>query len=259
MKTIILAGGLGTRISEETETKPKPMVLIDEYPIIWHIMQVYALQGFNEFVIALGYKGEVIKRWIKDLIELDGSFTLDMPSGTFTNLNRNTSKVSKITALETGLNSLTGKRISICMQKIGRERVFATYGDGIGNVNLNRLLETHIKSKKLATLTAVRPAARFGFLEIDQNNGVSHFGEKNQMDAGWINGGFFVLEPEILEMLGQENESFESGLLTQLAANNQLNAYMHEGFWQPMDTLREKQELSKLAEKEIPDWFENIL
>jgi glucose-1-phosphate cytidylyltransferase len=259
MKTIILAGGFGTRISEETETKPKPMVLIDEHPILWHIMQVYALQGYRDFVIALGYKGEVIKRWIKDLIELDGSFTVNMEQGEFKSLNRNYSRISTITALETGLNSLTGKRIKTCMQEIGNERVFATYGDGVGNVNLQELLKSHTESKKLVTLTAVRPAARFGFLEITEGNKVKHFGEKNQMDAGWINGGFFVIEPEVIEMFGEENDSFESGLLSRLAQMDELNAYKHEGFWRPMDTLRERQELARLAEKEIPDWFENLL
>ena len=259
MKTLILAGGLGTRIAEETESKPKPMVLIDEHPILWHIMQIYALQGFNDFVIALGYKGDIIKRWIKDLFELDGSFTIQMSTGNVNNFEKKLSQNFSITALETGISSLTGKRIKISMQKIGNERIFATYGDGLGNINLNELLSQHIKSKKLVTLTAVRPAARFGYLEIDQDNSIRHFGEKNQMDAGWINGGFFVIEPEVAELIGNENESFESGLLTRLAGNNLLGAYKHNGFWRPMDTLREKQELSALAEKSVPDWFENLL
>ena len=255
MKTIILAGGLGTRLAEETDSKPKPMVMLDENPILWHIMRIYIEQGFNEFVIALGYKGEIIKRWAKDLVELKGSFEISSPSGNFKGLVSENQPEFKITALETGLQTLTGLRIKRCYEHIGKERIFATYGDGLGNVNLEKLLNSHLKSGKIATLTAVRPVARFGYLELNDQSQVVHFGEKNQMDAGWINGGFFVFEPEILNFIGEKDEPFETGALARLAAANQLNAYKHDDFWQPMDTLREKYELIKLAAKEIPDWL----
>jgi glucose-1-phosphate cytidylyltransferase len=230
MKTIILAGGLGTRISEETETKPKPMVMLDDKPIIWHLMNTFAAQGFTEFVIATGYLGHVIHDWVE---KLESPWT--------------------ITALDTGSDTMTGGRIRKCMDFIGEERVFATYGDGLGSVNLKSLLEFHQLQNRSATVTAVRPPARFGVLE-SSNGLVTHFGEKRQADAGWINGGFFVLEPHIKNELNDDGEPFETGALPRLVARQQLSSFEHNGFWQPMDTLREKNELSELATLDNPPW-----
>lgn len=231
MRAIILAGGLGTRISEETDTKPKPMVLLDDKPIIWHLMNSFAAQGVTDFVIATGYLGHVIHDWVKNLE---------------TQWN--------IKAIDTGSNTMTGGRIRICMEFIGKESAFATYGDGLGNINLGKLLNFHTHQGRLATVTAVRPPARFGVLE-SQNGLVTHFGEKRQADAGWINGGYFVLEPEVLSAIHSDLEPFETGALPRLVEKQQLSSYEHSDFWQPMDTLREKNELSKLASLSTPPWL----
>jgi glucose-1-phosphate cytidylyltransferase len=232
MKTIILAGGLGTRISEETDNKPKPMVQIAGKPILWHIMSIFARQGFNEFVIATGYKGEVISDWVSTLTEPWSIETLD-----------------------TGQAAQTGGRISQCLDFINENEVFATYGDGLGNINLSKLLDFHVHQGKSATVTAVRPPARFGVLESD-NGLVTKFGEKNQADSGWINGGFFVLQRRVSELIYGDNEPFELGALPRLVSQQNLTAYHHGGFWQPMDTLREKQDLELLANRDLPPWLE---
>jgi glucose-1-phosphate cytidylyltransferase len=234
MKAIILAGGLGTRISEETSDKPKPMVDISGKPMLWHIMNIFARQGVTEFVIAAGYKSEVIQNWIK---------TVNEPW--------------KIVALDTGLDTQTGGRIRECMHSVKGERVFATYGDGLGNINLTKLIDFHEHQGKLATVTAVRPPARFGVLE-SENGVVTKFGEKNQADSGWINGGFFVLEPEISTYIQDLSEPFETGALPRLVSERQLVSYHHNGFWQPMDTLREKQDLESLALQPKPPWLREI-
>lgn len=231
MKVILLAGGLGTRISEETDTKPKPMVLLDDKPIIWHLMSIYAAQGFDDFLIATGYKGFVIEEWAS-------------------NLKTNW----QVKTLDTGLDTQTGGRIKKCMATLPGERVMVTYGDGLGNVNINELLNFHLKLGKLSTVTAVRPPARFGVLE-SSNGVVTHFGEKKQSDVGWINGGFFILEPKVSEFVEDDLEPFESHVMPRLVEKNNLAAYHHEGFWQPMDTLREKNELSELVKLENPPWL----
>ncbi len=234
MKIILLAGGLGTRISEETETKPKPMVIINGRPLLWHLMCIYAKQGFSDFVIATGYKGDVIHKWVADLDE---------------NWN--------VKAFDTGEDTQTGGRIKKCIETYSDDLYMATYGDGLGNINIERLLKVHNQNSVVATLTAVRPPARFGYVKIDGEK-VHHFGEKNQSDEGWINGGFFVLTPEVVNYIKDEQEPFETGALPRLAEVNELNAYKHEGFWQPMDTLREKLDLEKLAVlKQIP-WLCDI-
>ena len=232
MKTIILAGGLGTRISEETMDKPKPMVMVAGKPILWHLMNIFASQGFNEFIIATGYKSHVISDWVT---------TVDEPW--------------EILAIDTGLNTQTGGRIRLCMETVPGERVFATYGDGLGNVDLAKLVQFHEMNDLLGTITAVRPPARFGVLE-SSNGLVTHFGEKNQTDSGWINGGFFVLEPEVSKLIHHSGEPFESGAIPRLVAEKQLAAFHHNGFWQPMDTLREKQDLERLASQTTPPWLE---
>lgn len=257
MKIIILAGGLGTRLSEETENKPKPMVLIDDKPILWHLMNIFSQQGYNEFVLALGYRSDVIKRWLLDLNELDGDITIDTATKKVHHLNKNAQYAWQVTALETGLSTQTGGRIAQCMRAFPGERVIATYGDGLANVSINELLKFHDAHGKLATVTAVRPPARFGHMHIDGDQ-VMHFGEKNQSDAGWINGGFFVLEPEVASLVSGNMEPFESGALPRLVEQQELMAYHHHDFWQPMDTLREKQELTKFALENVPPWLRNI-
>jgi glucose-1-phosphate cytidylyltransferase len=233
MKVIILAGGFGTRISEETETKPKPMVLLDDRPIIWHLMNIYAAQGYDDFIIATGYKGEVISNWVDS--HLNDKW--------------------KVKVFDTGLNTMTGGRIKKCMELFPNETVMVTYGDGLGNVNINELIEFHESKNKLCTVTAVRPPARFGVLEIVDGL-VTNFGEKSQADVGWINGGFFVLEPEVRMYISSELELFETSTLPALTVINQLSAYSHKGFWQPMDTLREKKILSEYARLLDPPWLQ---
>ena len=231
MKTIILAGGLGTRISEETENKPKPMVLIDKKPLLWHVMNIYASQGFDDFVIATGYKAEIIENWVSNL-----------------------NSQWRIIPVNTGLHTMTGGRIKQCIERFPEERYFVTYGDGVGNVDLRALLEFHIKNARLATVTAVRPPARFGVLDIE-NGVVRHFGEKSQTDAGWINGGFFVIESQVKDYIDENSDLFETGPLPKLTRDNQLSAFLHNGFWKPMDTLREKNELQELALSKSPPWL----
>lgn len=254
MKIIILAGGLGTRIAEETESKPKPMVLVDDKPILWHLMNIFGVQGFNEFVLALGYRSDVIKRWLLDLNDLDGNITIDTLKKVVKHLKQGSELAWNVTALETGLTTQTGGRIAQCMKAFPGERVIATYGDGLANINIRKLIAFHEEHGKLATVTAVRPPARFGYLSV-KNNKVEHFGEKNQSDAGWINGGFFVLEPEVANFIDGNEEPFELGALPRLVNKQELMAYQHHGFWQPMDTLREKQELSRLALSNPPPWL----
>jgi glucose-1-phosphate cytidylyltransferase len=237
VKVIIIAGGLGTRISEETEDKPKPMVLINNKPIIWHLMNIFCLQGLNDFIISTGYKSEVIENWVQNNPILDSSF-----------------KKMNIKIVNTGLNTQTGGRISEVMKTLPGEKVIATYGDGLANISIKKLLEFHAAHRKLATVTAVRPPARFGYMKIE-NNKVTHFGEKNQSDEGWINGGFFVLEPIVAEYIDSVNQPFETEPLIRLTRESNLMAYPHKGFWQPMDTLREKLDLEKLANLETPPWL----
>lgn len=232
MKAIILAGGFGTRISEETDLKPKPMVLIGDKPILWHIMNIYAQQGISKFVIAGGYKFDVIEKWIESINFGDW----------------------EVEAIDTGLTTQTGGRIRQCMQAIGNERVSVTYGDGVGNIRISALIKQHEQSGKLATVTAVHPPARFGVIEI-ANGLVTHFGEKEHTKSDWINGGFFILEPEVLNYIESDYEPFENFPLSRLVASQQLSAYKHEGFWQPMDTLREKIILTELNVGGNPPWL----
>ena len=257
MKVIILAGGLGTRISEETNDKPKPMVLIDDKPILWHLMNIFGTQGFDEFVLALGYRSDVIKRWLLDLNDLSGDIKIDTLNKKVSHLDQSSELSWKVTALETGLNTQTGGRILRCMKANPGETVIATYGDGLANVSIKKLLDFHRSHGKLATVTAVRPPARFGYLDIDGDK-VVNFGEKNQSDAGWINGGFFVLEPEVVNYIKGDFEPFEVGALPQLASEGNLMSYQHNGFWQPMDTLREKQDLARFAEQNPPPWLRTL-
>ncbi|MEY4141610.1 MAG: hypothetical protein RL110_982 [Bacteroidota bacterium] len=253
MKTIILAGGLGTRLSEETEDKPKPMVLIGEKPILWHLLNIYSSQGFQDFVLALGYRGDVIKRWLKDLFALEGDLKFDFTRQEVDFHNKDL-QPWVVRTFDTGIRTQTGGRIAKCMRNFPGERFLATYGDGLANIDLKQLIDFHESHGKKATVTAVRPPARFGQLQFQSSGEVSHFGEKFQADAGWINGGFFVLEPEVEAYVYGDDEPFETGALPRLVKENQLMAFQHDGFWQPMDTLREKKELEQLAKLNPPPW-----
>ena len=251
MKVIILAGGMGTRLSEETEARPKPMVEVGGRPILWHIMKHYAHHGFKEFAVALGYKGDAIKRYFLDYAKLNSSFTVNLASG---DLMRREGCCEDWTVhlIDTGLRTITGGRLKRLAPLVGRETFMATYGDGVGNVDLGSLLRFHRRHGKLATVTAVRPPARFGGLIFDGDR-VAEFTEKPQVGEGWINGGFFVVEPEALEYIAGDETHWEREPLERLAADGQLMAYRHEDFWQSMDTLRDLRLLEGLwASGEAP-------
>ncbi len=252
MKVVILAGGLGTRLAEETEIKPKPMVEIGERPILWHIMKIYAHYGFNEFLIALGYKGDAIKRYFFDYSNLAGSMTIELSNGSVQK-HANTCEDWKVHLVETGSETQTGGRIKRLEPFLKNETFMATYGDGVGNVDLQDLLAFHRSHGRLATVTAVRPPARFGGLVFDGDLAAG-FTEKPQIGEGWINGGFFVFEPGVFDYLEGDATSLEADALPRLAAGQQLAGYRHEGFWQCMDTLREKRLLESLWKDGSKPW-----
>ena len=252
MKVVILAGGLGTRLSEETEIKPKPMVEVGEHPILWHIMKTYAHYGFSDFFLALGYKGEIIKRYFLDHYSLGGSLRVDLASGLVEDLEKNTEDWT-VHLMDTGQQTQTGGRIKRLEPWLKEGTFMATYGDGVCDVDLQALLEFHKSQGKLATITAVRPPSRFGGLVFDGNL-VQDFIEKPQIGEGWINGGFMVLEPQVLDYLDGDDSTLERDGLERLAADRQLAAYRHEGFWQCMDTLREKKLLETLWQSGKAPW-----
>ena len=244
MKVAILAGGVGSRLAEETEIKPKPMVEIGGKPILWHIMMHYSHYGFNDFVIALGYKGEVIKKYMIDYSSLSRDVTVEMLTGTVT-FGRGTVMNWRVDLVDTGMKTLTGGRIKRLARVIGNETFMLTWGDGVSDVDLHKLLAFHRAHGKLATLTAVRPTARFGHLELNGDS-VVEFSEKPQTSAGWINGAFFVLEPKVFDYIDDDETQWECEPLEQLAREGQLMAFCHQSFWQCMDTLREKKYLEGL-------------
>ena len=252
MKIVILAGGFGTRLAEETEVKPKPMVEIGGRPILWHIMKHYAYYGFKEFFIALGYKGEVIKRYFLDYYALNGNISLNLSDGGV-RVDNQKSEDWIVHLMDTGLQSMTGGRIKRLMPWLKDETFMVTYGDGVSNVNIQDLLKFHRSHGKIATVTAVRPPARFGGL-VFKGDLVAQFTEKPQTGEGWINGGFLVLEPGILEYLEGENSILESDALEPLAEAGQLAAYRHPDFWQCMDTLRDLRRLESLWQSGNPPW-----
>ncbi len=251
MKVILLAGGLGTRLSEETLLKPKPMVEIGGYPILWHIMKIYSFYGFNEFVIALGYKGEIIKDYFLNYYDRYSDLTVDFKNNKVTK-HQKIKEDWTVNLISTGSDSFTGKRIKESMDYVGKERVLMTYGDGLSNINIRELVDFHISHKKLSTLTAVRPSARFGELNF-KDNLINHFKEKPQAGEGWINGGFFVLEPEVKNYIN-DNEPFEGTPLEKLSSEGQLAGYKHAGFWQSMDVIRDKNLLQNLWDKNKAPW-----
>jgi glucose-1-phosphate cytidylyltransferase len=250
MKVGILAGGVGSRISEETEIKPKPMVEVGGRPILWHIMKLYAHQGFNDFVIALGYKGEYIKRYMVDYCALQGDLTVSLKDGGVQTTNGQPEDWT-VDLIDTGLDTATGGRIKRLAPYLSDGTFMLTWGDGVSDIDLHHLLDFHRSHGKLATLTAVRPPARFGHLELD-GNVVSEFSEKPQVGEGWINGAFFVLEPDVFEYIDGDGTQWEREPLERLARDGQLMAYKHESFWQCMDTLRDKKLLEELWQNGAP-------
>ncbi|MDT3685408.1 MAG: glucose-1-phosphate cytidylyltransferase [Pseudorhodoplanes sp.] len=252
MKVGILAGGFGTRLAEETEIRPKPMVEIGSMPILWHIMMHYYRYGHHEFAIALGYKGEYIKRWFKDYGDLNGSMTVRLATGDVKHHSNSVPDWS-VDLIETGLSTLTGGRIKRLLDWMGNGTFMLTWGDGVSDVDLDKLVAFHRSHGKLATMTAVRPPARYGHIEFDGDL-VADFTEKPQASEGWINGAFFVLEPGIRDYIDGDDVMFEHAPMRRLAADRQLAAYRHDSFWQCMDTIREKHLLQKLWDSERPPW-----
>ncbi len=253
MKVVILAGGLGTRLSEETEIKPKPMVEIGEYPIIWHIMKIYSHYGFNDFMICLGYKGYVIKEYFANYFLHKADVEIDIQNNRIKYLN-STTESWKISLIDTGLNTMTGGRIRRIKKYLDNKTFMLTYGDGLSDVNITNLLKFHQDHKKLATVTAVQPAGRFGSLSIGSEDNISSFLEKPPGDNSWINGGFFVLEPEVIDYIGGDETVWEMEPLEKISQNRQLVAYKHRGFWHPMDTLRDKNYLNQIWKSGKAPW-----
>jgi len=252
MKVVILAGGLGTRLAEETEIKPKPMVEIGGRPILWHIMKHFAAYGHKEFVIALGYKGEIIKRYFLDYSSLYGSVSIDMRSREVVVHDRHNDEWI-IHLVDTGVETNTGGRLGRVADYLGGESFMMTYGDGVSDIDLNELLKTHKSYGRLVTLTAVRPPARFGGL-VFKGGIIDKFTEKPQVGEGWINGGFMVMDPQVLNYILNDTTNLEADVLERLAGENQLAAYRHDHFWQCMDTLRDKKFLESLWEKHEAPW-----
>lgn len=242
MKVVLLAGGLGTRLSEETQIKPKPMVEIGDKPILWHIMKIFSSYGFNEFVICLGYKGYYIKEYFANYFLHQSDVTIDLSSNSI-QIHQSQAEPWKITMVDTGNESMTGGRIKRIEKHIGNERFLLTYGDGVGNVNIEELIKYHQDHGKMLTVTAVQPSGRFGALNIDQHQMVTSFLEKPKGDGSWINGGFFVCEPGVFKYIDGDTSVWEREPMEQIARDHEMAAFKHTGFWKPMDTLRDKMEL----------------
>ncbi len=254
MKAVILAGGLGTRISEETTIKPKPMVEIGGFPILWHIMKIYYSQGIDEFIICCGYKGYVIKEYFANYSRHVSDLFYDGETGEVSLLN-NGAERWKVSLIDTGPTTLTGGRLKRVRDYIGDETFCLTYGDGVGNVDIRQSIEFHRSEGGLATLTAVQPGGRFGAFPLGEaQTKVEHFREKPKGDNAWINGGFFVLEPGVIDYIDGDDTTWEKEPLERLAQEGQLNAFRHEGFWQPMDTLRDKHLLEELWSSGNAPW-----
>jgi glucose-1-phosphate cytidylyltransferase len=252
MKVVILAGGLGSRLSEETQARPKPMVEVGGKPILWHLLHLYSAAGYNEFVIALGYRQEVIKEYFHLFYSLNNDLSVDLETGE-TIVARRSGENWKVHLIDTGLNTMTGGRIKRLQEVIGNETFMCTYGDGLASLDIRDLLRFHRSHGREATLTAVRPPARFGGLDL-KDEFVARFEEKPQLSEGWINGGFFVFEPSIFDRIEGDATMLEHAPLAGLAAEGQLAAYRHPGFWQPMDTLRDKRLLEELWASGAAPW-----
>ena len=245
MKVVLLAGGFGTRISEESHLKPKPMIEIGGMPILWHIMKEYSHFGFNEFIICAGYKQTVIKEWFANYFIHTSDITFDFTKGNEIIVHNKHSEPWKVTVIDTGLNTMTGGRLKRVRDYIGEETFFMTYGDGVSDVDIAATLEFHKKKGKLATITAIQPEGRFGYIDLDDSK-VNSFREKSEHDTGWINAGFMVLEPKVLDYVADDTIMFEREPMERIAAEGEMMCYKHTGFWQCMDTLRDKEKLEKL-------------
>lgn len=254
MKVVILAGGFGTRISEESHLKPKPMVEIGDKPILWHIMKLYSYYGYYEFVICCGYKQQMIKEWFADYYLHSSDITFDFTKENKMIVHNNISEPWKVTLVDTGLNTMTGGRIKRVADYLEGEPFFLTYGDGVADVDIPGLLEFHRAGGRMATLTTVQPMGRFGALDLQEDGKITNFKEKRKEDSGWINGGFMVLEPEILELIQDDDTVFEKYPLEEAARRGELDAWRHYGFWQCMDTMSEKKKLEELWQSQNAPW-----
>jgi glucose-1-phosphate cytidylyltransferase len=253
MKVVILAGGLGTRLSEETSIKPKPMVEIGGKPILWHIMKIYSHFGFNEFIICLGYKGYLIKEYFANYFLHQSDITFNLLDNSM-KIHNNTAEPWTVTLIETGDNTLTGGRLLRIKEYTENSTFMMTYGDGVSDIKINKLIEHHKATKQVVTLTAVQPSGRFGALAIDKDNLITMFQEKPGGDGSWVNGGFFVLEQAVFNYLNDDTTMFEREPLQRLANEKQLKAYYHSGFWMPMDKLSDKQDLERLWQTGKAPW-----
>ncbi len=254
MKVVILAGGVGSRISEESVFKPKPMIEIGDKPILWHIMKIYSFYGFNDFVILCGYKGYLIKEYFTNYYKHMSDLTVNLADNSIS-YHKNHAEPWKVTLVDTGLETNTGGRIKRAKEYIGNETFMLTYGDGVADIDLAELLDFHQKNKKLLTMTSVQPEGRFGALVMDEDQKVASFQEKPKGDGAWINGGFFVCEPEIINFIDADETIFEKDPLEKMAKEGQIYAYKHLGFWKPMDTLRDKNQLDAYIAKNNAPWI----
>ena len=253
MKVVILAGGLGTRLSEETVVKPKPMVEIGGMPVLWHIMKIYAAQGFNDFIICLGYKGYIIKEYFANYFLHQSDVTIDLRVNKI-EYHNSQAEPWRVTLVDTGFGSMTGGRIKRIKPHVGEEPFMLTYGDGVSDIDINQLVSFHTTQGKLCTLTAVQPLGRFGALNFEDQNLVKSFMEKPKGDGAWVNAGFFVCEPNIFDYIEGDSTVWEQYPLETLASQGQLAAYKHHGFWKPMDTLRDKIELEQAWNNGSAEW-----
>jgi glucose-1-phosphate cytidylyltransferase len=254
MKAVIFAGGLGTRISEESDLRPKPMVEIGDRPILWHIMKMYSNHGINDFVICLGYKGYMIKEYFYNYYRHTSDFKINLATGDYQVLDSQTENWN-ITFIDTGQETQTGGRLKRVKEFIGNETFCLTYGDGVSDIDISKEIEFHKAHGKLATVAAVQPPGRFGMLTMDENGSVTDFREKRAEEVGWINGGFFVLEPSVIDLIAGDSTIWEREPLEHLASTKNLASFRHEGFWQPMDTLREKRILESLVDSHKAPWL----
>jgi glucose-1-phosphate cytidylyltransferase len=254
MKVVILAGGFGTRISEESVVKPKPMIEIGYKPILWHIMKIYSHYGFNEFIICLGYKGYMIKEYFAHYFLHESDVTYDFSKGNQQIIHSHSAEPWKVTLVDTGLNTMTGGRIKRIQEYVNNETFLLTYGDGVVDIDIHKLLLFHKAHGKKVTVTAVQPAGRFGVIDIDKNDSVSNFWEKSITEASWVSGGFFVLEPDIFNSIKGDATVFEKTSLVSIAKQGELKAYKHRGFWQCMDKLSDKALLEELWNSGKAPW-----
>lgn len=253
MRVVILAGGFGTRLSEETEKRPKPMVEIGGKLILWHIMKIYSYYGFSDFIICLGYKGYMIKEYFANYFLHMADVTFDITNNKM-EVHQKRAEPWKVTLVDTGLNTMTGGRIKRIKKYVGNNSFMATYGDGLANININNLIEYHKRKDLIGTMTIVQPSGRFGAVEINKDGEITEFKEKPRGDGAWINGGFFVFKPDIFDFIKGDDTIFEREPLENVAKEKQLTAFKHSGFWKPMDTLREKNELENLWETGKAPW-----